>query len=105
MTGTVKFFNVSKGFGFITNDETGEDMFVHSTALDGITISQEQFKYINDNKSNQDNFNIQLKDYRHVEGQFDRVYSVGMFEHVGRKRYKEYYDKCFDLLKNEDRII
>tara|TARA_B100000575_G_scaffold287229_1_gene285207 strand:- start:774 stop:965 length:192 start_codon:yes stop_codon:yes gene_type:complete len=40
MTGTVKFFNVSKGFGFITNDETGEDMFVHSTSLDGITIKE-----------------------------------------------------------------
>ena len=40
MTGTVKFFNVSKGFGFITNDETGEDMFVHSTGLDGITIKE-----------------------------------------------------------------
>ena len=29
MTGTVKFFNDSKGFGFITNEETGKDIFVH----------------------------------------------------------------------------
>lgn len=32
-TGTVKFFNESKGFGFIKNDETGEDLFVHVTGL------------------------------------------------------------------------
>ena len=31
MEGTVKFFNESKGFGFITNDETGKDIFVHVT--------------------------------------------------------------------------
>lgn len=33
MEGTVKFFNESKGYGFITNDETGEDIFVHVTGL------------------------------------------------------------------------
>ena len=40
MRGTVKFFNVSKGFGFITDDESGEDIFVHTTALDGLTIKE-----------------------------------------------------------------
>ncbi len=40
MTGTVKFFNGSKGFGFITNDETGEDIFVHVTSLDGLRIEE-----------------------------------------------------------------
>lgn len=32
-TGTVKFFNESKGFGFIKNDQTQEDIFVHVTGL------------------------------------------------------------------------
>ena len=39
MTGTVKFFNGSKGYGFITNDETSEDIFVHATSLDGIQLN------------------------------------------------------------------
>jgi len=32
-TGTVKFFNETKGFGFIKDDATGEELFVHSTGL------------------------------------------------------------------------
>lgn len=32
--GTVKFFDNEKGFGFVTNDETGEDIFVHVTQVE-----------------------------------------------------------------------
>ncbi|MGY5848270.1 cold-shock protein [Salegentibacter sp. HM20] len=40
MEGTVKFFNESKGYGFITNSETGRDIFVHITGLNGETIAE-----------------------------------------------------------------
>lgn len=40
-TGTVKFFNETKGFGFIKNEEDGKDVFVHITGLnDGVTIAE-----------------------------------------------------------------
>lgn len=40
MTGTVKFFNESKGYGFITNDATGKDIFVHVTVLNGVELNE-----------------------------------------------------------------
>ena len=40
MKGTVKFFNESKGYGFITNDETGKDIFVHVSNLNGLEIRE-----------------------------------------------------------------
>ena len=38
-TGTVKFFNMSKGFGFITQDEGKKDFFFHVSELQGSTIN------------------------------------------------------------------
>ena len=40
MQGTVKFFNNSKGYGFITNDETGKDCFIHINSLNGVEIKE-----------------------------------------------------------------
>ena len=38
LTGSVKFYNLQKGFGFLKEDNTGEEYFVHATSLDGNTI-------------------------------------------------------------------
>lgn len=43
--GTVKWFNAQKGFGFITNDETGEDVFVHFSG-----IASDGFKSLEENQ-------------------------------------------------------
>jgi CspA family cold shock protein len=39
-TGTVKFFNESKGYGFITDEETGTDIFVHATGVKGGALKE-----------------------------------------------------------------
>ena len=45
--------------------------------------------------------NFDLVDYRHVKGKFDRVVSVGMAEHLGKKFYKTYLKRFFNLLKDD----
>lgn len=44
--GTVKFFNETKGFGFIKSDETGEDIFVHATGLVDEIREDDKVKFV-----------------------------------------------------------
>ena len=62
MTGKVKFFNDSKGFGFITTD-AGEDVFVHISALeDGMSLNEGDSVYFEevDGKRGKSASNIKL---------------------------------------------
>ena len=67
----------------------------------GVTLSVEQQKYAQQlaNKNGfSDRVRFLLSDYRQLHGQFDRIVSVGMFEHVGVGHYREYFAKIRDLL-------
>jgi cyclopropane-fatty-acyl-phospholipid synthase len=67
----------------------------------GVTLSEEQLKYARaraDALGIASHVRYELMDYRDVKGPFDRIVSVGMFEHVGRPNYLAYFDKVADLL-------
>ena len=68
----------------------------------GITISQEQYDFARRrifNAGLSDQVDIQLIDYRDVEGRFDRVASIEMFEAVGMEYWPAYFGKIRDVLE------
>jgi cyclopropane-fatty-acyl-phospholipid synthase len=66
----------------------------------GITVSKEQQKLARERCSGLP-VTIELLDYRDLDGQFDKVVSVGMFEHVGPKNYRVYFDTVGRVLKKD----
>ena len=70
----------------------------------GITLSTEQHKVSNERAVEEglaDRVEFRLQDYRKVDGTFDRIVSVGMFEHVGVPHYREYFRSIFRCLKDD----
>ncbi len=68
----------------------------------GCTLSEEQFAVATrraEEAGLADRVTFLLEDYRNVTGPFDRIVSVGMFEHVGVLHYAEFFRKCESLLK------
>jgi cyclopropane-fatty-acyl-phospholipid synthase len=67
----------------------------------GITLSEEQLAVARQRAEEAgvaDQVRFELIDYRDVTGSFDRIVSVGMFEHVGRKRYRTFFETIRDRL-------
>ncbi|RVT41693.1 SAM-dependent methyltransferase [Sphingobium algorifonticola] len=70
----------------------------------GITLSQEQLKIARERAQAAgvaERVRFELIDYRDVQGRFDRIVSVGMFEHVGPAHYREFFRCCHNLLTTD----
>ncbi len=72
----------------------------YQTEVVGVTISKEQVALARKRCAGLP-VTIKLQDYRKLEGQFDRIFSIGMFEHVGYKNYKTYMKAVRKLLKDD----
>jgi cyclopropane-fatty-acyl-phospholipid synthase len=70
----------------------------------GVSLAPDQVKFANERAEAAgvaDKVKFQLIDYRDVEGQFDRISSVGMIEHLGSRHYDEYFAKTHSLLADD----
>jgi cyclopropane-fatty-acyl-phospholipid synthase len=80
--------------------------YIHKVSgahVTGITLSEEQLKYAKAEAARQGltGVDYQLIDYRQMTGQFDRIVSVGMFEHVGLPHYRQFFETVERLLATD----
>ncbi|TPG20854.1 class I SAM-dependent methyltransferase [Sphingomonas koreensis] len=85
----------------------GMALYIHAKTgaeVLGVTLSEEQIKVARrraEEAGVADKVKFELIDYRSVTGQFDRIVSVGMFEHVGPPQYRTFFRKCRELMTPE----
>tara|TARA_B100000686_G_scaffold157032_1_gene164728 strand:- start:1343 stop:2533 length:1191 start_codon:yes stop_codon:yes gene_type:complete len=95
-----KVLDIGSGWGHLSMEIAKQA----KCQVTGVTLSENQYKYSNQkakelNLGNQVEF--KLMDYREVKDKYDRIVSVGMFEHVGRKFYKRFFNKVYEILKDD----
>ena len=76
----------------------------HGVRVLGVTLSEEQHRIATERAARAglaDRVRFALQDYRAVTGRFDRVVSIGMFEHVGVPHYRAYFDTVRDRLRDD----
>jgi len=94
----MKLLDIGCGWGSLIK-YAAEEYDVNSH---GLTVSKEQAKFAREQcEPFGDQVTIELKDYREEDGTYDRIASLGMFEHVGYKNYEQYMDVVKRCLKPE----
>lgn len=82
----------------------GLSMVERGARVTGVTLSTEQHRTANERAAAlgvADRADFRLQDYRDLDQTFDRIISVGMFEHVGAPNYQEYFDTVARLLDDD----
>ena len=95
-----KVLDIGCGWGSLAIDIAKSN----NCEVTGITLSENQLNYCvkKAKKLNLENqVTFKLIDYRQLDEKFDRIVSVGMFEHVGRKFYKNFFKKIDNLLNDD----
>ncbi len=72
----------------------------YGAIVDGVTVSKEQVEFARISCRGLP-VQIKLQDYRHIEGEYDRIISIGMFEHVGYRNYHTFMKVVNRLLSND----
>ena len=96
----MKVLDIGSGWG-------GLGLYLAETCgaeVTGVTLSEEQHTLSNERAAQRgiaDRVSFKLQDYRHLDQKFDRIVSVGMFEHVGVGHFKEFFGKVHGLLKDD----
>ena len=93
-----RVLDIGCGWGGMALSIAGEA----GASVTGITLSQEQLA-IAEQRGRESGLPVEfrLQDYRHLTERFDRIVSVGMFEHVGVGYYREYFRKIRELLMED----
>jgi cyclopropane-fatty-acyl-phospholipid synthase len=89
------------GLGLYLAETLGAD-------VTGVTLSTEQWQQSNARAAERRLGRVakfQLRDYRDIHGRFDRIVSVGMFEHVGVDFYETFFRHCADLLSDDGVMV
>ena len=77
---------------------------VAGAEVTGVTLSEEQLKAASERARREGldkAVRFELRDYREIEGRFDRVVSIGMFEHVGKANYARFFRQLYNLLADD----
>ena len=72
----------------------------YGAIVDGVTVSKEQVEFARKSCRGLP-VQIKMQDYRHIEGLYDRIISIGMFEHVGYRNYRTFMKVVNRLLSND----